>query len=128
MAGKMSPGAQVAIALLEGFVQTVGRINSLVEQFAVAKQGHETLRGMIKREAGHAKLRFMTSGLGQLSQQAGAIEMAAARGGSTSVQARTLRELTGSLKFQLDFEMRTILREDAELQMKKKREKEASSE
>ena len=117
----MSPVAQQQMAKLESFVPAVGRLNSLVEQFAVAKTGHDNFKGMIKRTAGQSKLTFMTSGLDQLSQLCGAIEMAAARGGSTSMQARTFRELVGSLKFQLEFAMRTVIREDAEAQMAKKR-------
>jgi hypothetical protein len=125
MSGKMSPAAQVKLANFERFVAEVGRINALVEQFAVAKTGQDNIKAMIKRQAAQSKLKFMTTGLAQLSQNCAAIELAAARSGSQGAQARTLRELVGQLKFQIDFEIRTVLREDADEQARKKKEKEA---
>ena len=117
----MSPAAQQQLAKFESFVAEVGRINSLVEQFAVAKTGQDNLKASLKRAAGMSKLKFMTSGLAQLSQNCAAIEMAASRSGAQGAMARSLRELVGQLRFQIDFEMRNIIREDAELQMKKKK-------
>jgi hypothetical protein len=120
MAGKLSPGAQQQLAKFESFVPIVGRINSLTEQFAVAKNGQDNIKSTLKRAAGHAKLTFMTAGLDQLSQLCGAIEIAAGRSGSQGTQTRTLRELVGSLKFQLDFAIRSVIREDTETQALKK--------
>jgi hypothetical protein len=125
MAGKHSPAAQQKLATYEGFTNEVGRINSLVEQFAVAKVGHENFRSSIKRSAAQSKLKFMTMGLAQLSQICGAIEMAAGRGGPPATQVRGLRELVGQLKFQIELEIRTVLREDEEVMAEIKRRKEA---
>lgn len=121
MAGKLSPAAQVEMAKLEGFTQEVGRINALVEQFAAAKTGQDNLKASLKRAAGHSKLKFMTSGFAQLSQLCSAIELAASRSGAQPMLARSFREHMGALKFQLDFEMRTVLRNDADLQASKKK-------
>ena len=77
MAGKYSPAAQQELAKYEGFMQQVGRIHSLCEQYAVAKSGQDNLKASLKRAAGQAKLRFMTSGMAQLSQICAAIEVAA---------------------------------------------------
>lgn len=121
----MSPAAQVTLNLYQSFVPAIARIHTLVEQFAVAKTGQDNYKSMIKRAAGQAKLKLMTSGLAQLSQQCGAIELAASRSGNQGAQTRTLRELVGALKFQLDFEIRNVTREDMELQARKKREEEA---
>ena len=116
MSSKLGPQAQVQMALLEGFVANIGRLNSLVEQYATVKTGHDNLNGMIKRLAGQMKIKLMGVGLDQMSQLSGAIEMAASRtGGSIPAKSRLLRELTGSLKFQLDLSIRAVLREDAEL-------------
>lgn len=127
MAGKLSPAAQTQLLTYQGFNQLVGRINALVEQFATAKSGHENIRSALKRSAGQAKLQFMTSGLASLSQLSGAIEMTAGRGGPPGALARALREQVGQLKFGIELGIRTIMREDAELQQKKKLAKEAAA-
>jgi hypothetical protein len=120
MAGKLSASAQQRVALLEGFTATVGRLNSLVEQYAAAKTGHDNLNASIKRLASQMKISFMNVGLDQMSQLCGAIEQTAARGSSPGQKARTLREHVGSLKFQIDLAIRTTTREDEELQASKK--------
>ena len=127
MSGKYSPAAQQKLAAYENFVNDVGRINSLVEQFAVAKVGHEGIRASIKRAAGMAKLKFMTSGMAQLSQLCGVIELQASRGGPPSTATRAFREQVGQLKFQIELEMRLIIKEDEELQHTKKIAKEAAA-
>ena len=128
MASKLSPAAQQRVALLEQFVPHIGRMNSLVEQYATAKTGHEALNGSIKRLAGQQKIKLMSVGLDQMSQLCGAIEQAASRGSSPPAKARLLRELVGSLKFQLDLSIRTVVREDEELRAAKKAEKAAGAE
>lgn len=127
MAGKVSPAAQVQLATYASFNQLVGRINALVEQFATAKSGHENIRSSLKRTAATAKLQFMTAGLASLSQLSGAIEMTAGRGGPPGALGRALREQVGQLKFGIELGIRTIMREDAELQDKKKLAKEAAA-
>src|SRR5688572_30069187 len=125
MSSKLSPAAQVRLALLESFVPHIGRINSLVEQYAAAKTGHDNLNGMIKRIASQQKIKLMGVGLDQMSQLCSAIEQAASRAGTPGPKARLLRELTGSLKFQLDLALRTVVREDEELRATKKAAKDA---
>jgi hypothetical protein len=120
MASKLSPGAQVRMALLEGFAQPVGRLNGLVEQYATAKVGHENFNATIRRTASQMKIKLMGVGLDSMAQLCGAIEQTAARGGQPGQKARTLREHVGGLKFQLELAIRTVLREDAELQAKEK--------
>src|SRR5262245_32148428 len=118
MAGKISPSAQAKLAVYEAFTPHVARLNSLVEQFAVAKVKRDELKPALKRAASQTKVRFMSAGLENLAQQCGSIEMAASRGGSPVQVARVLRELVGSLRFQLDLEMRTIIRDDLEASAK----------
>ena len=122
MAGKLSPNAQQQIALLESFTSDVGRINSLVEQYAGAKVGHEQLKASLKRAASRTKMKLMAAGLDQLSQLCGSIELAIARPAPPAQQARTLRELDGSLKFQVDLAIRTITREEQEAYARKQHE------
>lgn len=128
MAGKLSPTAQQRLALYESFTNEVGRINSLIEQFAVAKTGQDNLRASIKRAASQSKLKFMTQGLAQLSQICGTIAMTAGRAGPPAGIARALREHIGALKFQIELEMRTIVREDEDMQAAKKKLKEQEAE
>lgn len=120
MASKLSPVSQQRMALLEGFAQPVGRLNGLVEQYASAKVGHENFNMNIRRTAGQLKIKLMGVGLDSMAQLCGAIEQTAARGGQPNQKSRTLREHVGSLKFQLDLAIRTVIREDAELQAKAK--------
>lgn len=102
----------------------VGRINSLCEQYAAAKTGQENIKSSLKRAAAQGKLKFMTSGKAQLSQICGAIELQASRTGAQNAMARALREHVGNLKFQIDLEMRIIIKEDQEEQHLKKKQKE----
>jgi hypothetical protein len=125
MAGKYSPAAQQELAKYEGFMQYVGRIHSLTEQYAAAKTGQDNLKAALKRAAGQAKLRFMTSGLAQLSQICGAIELQASRTAAQGAMARALREQVANLKFQIDLEMRVIIKEDMALTVSKKLAKES---
>ena len=120
MASKLSPVSQQRMALLEGFAQPVGRLNALVEQYASAKVGHENINMTIRRTAGQLKIKLMGVGLDSMAQLCGAIEQTAARGGQPNQKSRTLREHVGSLKFQLDLAIRTVIREDTGLQAKAK--------
>lgn len=128
MAGKYSPAAQQQLAKFEGFMHDVGRIHSLCEQYATAKSGHENIKSSLKRAAGQAKLKFMTQGMAQLSQICGAIELQASRTAAQGVMARALREHVGNLKFQIEFEMRVIIKEDLALTHAKKDAKEKAAE
>ena len=126
MAGKYSPAAQQALAKYEAFMNDVGRIHSLTEQYATAKAGHENIKGSLKRAAGQAKLKFMTQGLAQLSQICGAIELQASRTAPQNAMVRALREHVGNLKFQIELEMRIIIKEDVALTHAKKDAKKAA--
>lgn len=116
MAGKLSPSAQARLSLLQSFEPLISRLHNLIEQWAVARSGQETLNISIRRAADQLKLKLMGVGLDSLSQQAGAIGMAAARAGNPVQKARILRENMASLKYQLELAMRTVVREDQEAQ------------
>lgn len=116
------------MALLEGFVPHVGRMNALVEQYAVAKSGQDNINSQIKRLAAQLKIKLMGVGLDQMSQLCGSIEQAASRSSSPGPKARLLRELVGSLKFQLDLSIRTVIREDEELRAANKAKQESATE
>ena len=125
MAVKLSPTAQAKVTLYEGCAPHIARLHSLVEQFAVARAKREEMRPAIKRAASQTKIRFMSAGMDQLAQQCASIEMAASRGGNPNQLVRILRELIGSLKFQLDLEIRTIVREDLEAAAKAEKQEAA---
>jgi hypothetical protein len=112
MAGKYSPQAQQELAKYEAMMNDVGRIHSLSEQYAAAKAGHDNIKASLKRAAGQAKLRFMTQGMAQLSQICSAIELQAGRTAAQGAMTRALREHVGNLKFQIEMEMRLIIKED----------------
>jgi hypothetical protein len=112
MAGRLSPTAATKVAQLEGFVPQVARLNALIEGFAVARVNLDTNQSSLKRAADQLKLRFMAVGLDQLSQLCGSIALAAHRAGNQNTKVRILRDLFGSLKFQLDFSIRSVIRDD----------------
>jgi hypothetical protein len=124
MAGKLSPVAQQRVIQLESFTNEIGRLNSLIEQYAVApKTAHENLNSSIRRLAGQLKLKLTGGGLDALGQSCGAIEMAASRGLQPQQKTRIMRENIGSVKFQIELAIRTIVREDTEARAKDKAEK-----
>jgi hypothetical protein len=112
MAGKLSPAAAVRIAELESYAPRVGRLHSLIEQYAAEKGNADNWNQQIKRLAGDLKLALMTAGLESLSQICGAIVLTASRSGNQGTKARALRESMGSLKFQFELAVRTVIRED----------------
>jgi hypothetical protein len=124
MAGKLSPIAQQRVLLLESFTNDIGRLNSLIEQYAAApKTAHENLNSSIRRLAGQMKLKLTGAGLDSLGQACGAIEMAASRGLQPQQKTRIMRENIGSVKFQVELAIRTTIREDTEMRAKEKAEK-----
>jgi hypothetical protein len=125
MAGKLSPAAQQRVVLLESFTNDIGRLNSLIEQYAVAaKTATENLNSSIRRLAGQLKLKLTGAGLDALGQACAAIEMAAARGLQQQQKTRIMRENIGSVKFQIELAIRTVVREDTEQRAKEKAQKE----
>jgi hypothetical protein len=124
MAGKLSPYAQQRVVLLESFTNDIGRLNSLIEQYAVAqKTAHENLNSSIRRLAGQLKLKLTGAGLDAMGQSCGAIEMAASRGLQQQQKTRIMRENIGSVRFQIDLAIRTTIREDTEMRAKEKADK-----
>lgn len=88
-------------------------LHGLVEQFAAARSGQEQLAQTIKRQLGKLKLKFMGAGFDQLSQLAGAMQIAAGRTTSQNTKARILRDGVGSIKFQLELEERLIRQQES---------------
>lgn len=125
MAGKLSPAAQQQIATLEIYIPRVLRLHSLIEQFAVAKTNVDNINAAIKRAAQSLRLQFMTTGMESMGQICGSIWMIAHRASAQSFRTRSFREQIGALKFQIELEIRTIVKEDQDLQQQKKAAKEA---
>ena len=113
MSGNLSPIAQQKLAQLEIFSPRVMRLHSLVETYASAKTHQAITLASIKRAADALKLSFMTAGLEPMSQTCRTVCMAAGRG-TQPTQAKIFRESVGALRFQIELETRTILREDQE--------------
>lgn len=115
MAGKLSSKAQVQLAKLAEFENKAQHVYGLVERFAAARgKEAEALAMPLKRAFGRLKIELMGAGMDSLSQLAGAMEVAAGRGGSQHSKSRILREGVTSIKFQLELEQRTILRDEAD--------------
>jgi hypothetical protein len=112
MAGKMSPSAAIRVAELEGYHPKVMHLNNLIENYAVAKTGADNYLANLKRAADQLKLKLLSAGFAQMSQLCGAIVMTASRAGNQGAKARALREHMGNLKFQLELEVRTTIRDD----------------
>jgi hypothetical protein len=124
---KMSPSAALKVSELESYAPRVGRLNSLVEQFAAEKVNPDNWSHQIKRTAGDLRLKLMTAGFESLSQICGTMVMTLSRSGNHGVKTRALREQVGNLKFQLENAIRTVVRED-ELARRKEEEKEKAKE
>jgi hypothetical protein len=112
MTGNVSPQAQMKLAVIAEFLQRVHRVHGLVERYAAAKTGHDTLAQPLRRAFQQLKLQFMGAGYDALSQLCGSMELASGRGGSPTTKTRILREAVGSLRFQLELEQRSIVNAD----------------
>ena len=129
MAGKLSPSAALQVAELESFSPKVLRLNTLVEQYAVAKVNTEQTTSSLKRAADQLKLQLMGVGLEAMSQICGTIALTAGRAGNPGAKTRALREMIGQLRFQLELSIRVIIREDEEKRAREeKKEAEDSAE
>lgn len=129
MAGKLSPSAALQVAELESFSPKVLRLNTLVEQYAVAKVNNEQTTSSLKRAADQLKLQLMGVGLEAMSQICGTIALTAGRAGNPGAKTRALREMIGQLRFQLELSIRVIIREDEEKRAREeKKEAEDSAE
>ena len=122
MAGKLSPSAALQVAELESFSPKVFRLNTLVEQYAVAKVNSEQTTSSLKRAADQLKLRLMGVGLDVMSQICGTIVLTAGRPGHPGAKTRALRELIGNLRFQLELSIRVVIREDEEKRARAEKE------
>jgi hypothetical protein len=112
MAGKMSPSAALRVAELEAYMPKVMHLNNLIENYAAAKVGADNFLASLKRAADQLKMKLLSAGFAQMSQLCGAIVMTASRAGNQNTKTRALREHMGNLKFQLEFEIRSTIRED----------------
>ena len=105
------------------------RLNTLVEQYAVARANTEQTTSSLKRAADQLKLQLMGVGLEAMSQICGTIALTAGRAGNPGAKTRALREMIGQLRFQLELSIRVIIREDEEKRAREeKKEAEDSAE
>jgi hypothetical protein len=128
MAGNLSPAANMKLAIVTEFTHRVQRAHALVEQFASARTNQDALTQSLRRTFQQLKIGFMGAGYDALAQLSGAMEIAAARGGSSVAKARILREGVGQLRFQIELEQRSIVTEDRALQERAARQAEAEAE
>jgi hypothetical protein len=122
MAGKLSPSAQTKLATLQHMADKVQTVYGMVERFATTRDPGqaEMLAIPMKRAFGRLKLELMGAALDSMSQLAGAMEIAAGRGGSVQSKSRILREGVGSLRFQIEHEQRQVVQEDQAAQAQAK--------
>jgi hypothetical protein len=115
MSGNLSPAAQVKLATLQQVSDRVQHVHGLVERFATTRDPRqaEQYAQPMKRAFGRLKIELMGMGLDSLSQLAGAMEIAAGRGGGAATKGRILREGVGSMRFQVEHEQRQVLAQDA---------------
>ena len=109
MAGKISPKVQEKMDMLEEGMRKASRIYSLIEQYAAAKNGHDSLASMIRNASTDVSRLFMTAGLGVLADGANQIAMLVKRGGPTPSKFRAMRELIGTLRAGIDRASKAVL-------------------
>jgi hypothetical protein len=114
------------MAALRTMADKVQHVHGMVEKYAAEKNAKlaDRMSQPMKRAFGKLKLDLMGAGLDSMSQLAGAMEIAAGRGGSQRNKARILREGVGSLRFQVEQEQRKL---EAEDQREQKRAEEAEA-
>ncbi|MGK7311119.1 MAG: hypothetical protein ACN0LA_02675 [Candidatus Longimicrobiales bacterium M2_2A_002] len=112
------------MAALQKMVDKIHNVHGLVEKYATARNPqHAAQMSMpMKRAFSKLKLDLMGAGFDTMSQQAGAMEIAAGRGGSQRNKTRILREGVGSLRFQLEQEKRKLVTEEQREQQRVERE------
>lgn len=120
MAGLLSPQAQMKMAALQTMLEKVQAVYGQVERYAGTRSPAqaEMLAMPLKRAFGRLKLDLMGVGLDSLSQLAGAMEIAAGRGGSQRRKTRILRDGVASMRFQVEQEQRKVLTDDQARQRK----------
>jgi hypothetical protein len=120
MTVNLSPSAQMKLATLQEMADRVQSVHGMVERYAATRDPGqaEMLALPMKRALGRLKLQLMGAALDSMSQLAGAMEIAAGRGGSVQSKSRILREGVGSLRFQIDLEQRKVIQDDQALQAK----------
>lgn len=91
----------------------VQRVHGLVEQFATASHNPDQFLIPLGRAFSRLKLQFTGSGLDALAQLCSSMETTARRGLPFHTKSRILRDAVGSMRFQLELEIRTLLAEDA---------------
>lgn len=108
------------MAALRAMSDKVQHTHGLVEKYATTKNAVQADRMSqpMKRAFGKLKLDLMGAGFDAMSQLAGAMEIAAGRGGSQRNKTRILREGVGSLRFQVEQEQRKLVAEDQRAQKK----------
>jgi hypothetical protein len=120
MAGPLSPSAQQRIAALNKMADKVQHVYGLVERFASSRDEKQAQQQTqpLKRAFGKLKIELMGAGFDGMSQLAGAMEIAAGRGGALRTKIRILREGIGSLRFQVEQEIRKTVSEDEQSRSK----------
>lgn len=112
------------MATLQAVLEKVQTVYGQVERYAGTRNPAqaEMLAMPLKRAFGKLKLDLMGAGLDSLSQLAGAMEIAAGRGGSQRRKTRILREGVGSMRFQVEQEQRKLVTDDQARQRKEEEE------
>ncbi|HEX7119729.1 MAG TPA: hypothetical protein VF212_13135 [Longimicrobiales bacterium] len=116
MTGQNAAQAAARLASLRELEAKVQHVHGMVEQFAAAavRGADASLSIPLRRAFGRLKIAFLGEGFDQLSQLAGAMEIAAGRGSAASQKVRILREGVGSMRHQIELEQRAVQREQAE--------------
>jgi chemotaxis protein histidine kinase CheA len=120
MAGKAA--SQVRHHTLMEFTEKIQHLHGLVERYAMARQNPDEYLPPIARVFARLKTAFLGAGFDNLSQLCGSMEITSRRGHSKQMKMRILREAVGSMRMQLDVELRSLL---AEMKADEEKDKEA---
>lgn len=112
MAGrKLSAKTEEEVVFMEHLLVQCDHLHKLVEEYAAAKKGTESLVQVITRTLSHIRQRAMIANLGPVADQAGMLGVAAGRGSQVQ-RARVLRDGLAGFKQMIERTMKATIDAD----------------
>lgn len=122
MSSGLTPQQRDRQQTIELLRQRVQHVHGLIERFAGEQREEDSQILAVRRAVSQLKVHFINANFPGLAQTCSALELSARRGTSRSAKARALREGLGTLRFQLDSELRAIQSSRAPRSAETKRE------
>jgi hypothetical protein len=106
---KLSGNAMQKIEVLDTARRKIDRVNSLIEQYAIAKKLEEGFISQISRASLDASKVFMSAGYGTMADTCNQMIMLGKRGGTKPTKLRSYRELVSAAKTAIDYNVKMII-------------------